>query len=358
MYTDISTFCVNAGCTIQDSIKQMNENRLGIILVVAENKHLVGTVTDGDIRRAILAQIELSNPIQLLLDKKEGTLYFKPLSALVGQSRDVYLRLLKEHSVLHLPLLDKENRVVGLATMDEFVEEPKLGLQAVVMAGGRGSRLYPLTESMPKPMLPVGDKPLLEIIIERLKQSGVRRINVTTHHKPGKIAEYFGNGEDFGVEMQYVAETEPLGTAGALGLMTPPQETLLVINGDILTDVDFRAMMAFHREHKADFTVAVRQYDFQVPYGVLECEGEMVKCLQEKPVCKFLVNAGIYLLEPGVFQYIQKDKQQDMTDLIQTLLENGKSVVSFPIHEEWLDIGGHVEYQQAQQQAEKFITQD
>lgn len=358
MHTDISTFCVSSDCIIQNAIKRMNENRLGIILVITENKHLMGIVTDGDIRRAILAKIELSSSIRLLLDSKEGTLYSKPLSALVGQSRNAYLKLLKEHGVLHLPLLDKENRVVDLVTMDEFVEEPKPCLQAVVMAGGKGTRLHPLTEDLPKPMLPVGERPLLEIIIDQLRSVGISRVNITTHHKSEKIRSHFGNGENFGVQLNYVSENKPLGTAGALGLLDVPQETLLVINGDVLTQVDFKAMFQYHREHAADLTVGVRSFDLKVPYGVIECEGSMVTDLKEKPLMHFLVNAGIYLLEPSVHQYIPSGDHFNMTDLIQKLLEEKRIVVSFPIHEYWLDIGGHADYNKAQEEAGKFTSQD
>ena len=156
-------------------------------------------------------------------------------------------------------------------------------LQAVVMAGGQGLRLRPLTEDIPKPMLPVGERPLLEHIVGQLRESGIRRVNVTTHYKPEKIKDHFGDGQEFGVEMSYVSEGRPLGTAGALGLMDRPQEPVLVMNGDILTQVDFRSMLAYHQEHAADMTVAVRQYDLEVPYGVVESNGVYVQRLQEKP---------------------------------------------------------------------------
>lgn len=351
MHTEIARFSVRPTHSIQEILERLNESGLGIVLVVNEQRHLVGTITDGDVRRALLAKLPLTTIANVILERKMGTRYSNPITATVSADRGKYLKILKKHTILHLPILDLEGCVVGVVTMDDFVPMI-LPSQAVVMAGGRGARLFPLTESMPKPMLPVGDKPLLELIIHRLQQAGIRRVNVTTHHKQEKISEHFGDGGGFGVEMQYVAEEKPLGTAGSLGLMAPPQETLLVINGDILTDIDFRAMMAFHKENQADFTVAVRQYDFQVPYGVLECDGEVVTCLQEKPVYKFLVNAGIYLLEPSVFQYIKKEQHQDMTDLIQSLLGSGKSVISFPIHEEWIDIGTHKEYQMAQEKGD------
>lgn len=347
MHREIEQFSVGLSHSIQSVLGKLDKSGLGIVLVIDNEGHLLGTITDGDVRRALLAKLELTTLVSIILERKAGTRYSKPLTAGECDDPSEYLKILKENDILHLPILNSAKRLIGLVTMDDFVSS-FLDVKAVVMAGGRGTRLHPLTESLPKPMLPVGDKPLLEVIINRLKQAGVRHVHVTTHHKKEKITEHFGDGGGFGVELQYVSEERPLGTAGSLGLMAPPRETLLVINGDILTDVDFKAMMAFHREHKADFTVAVRQFDFQVPYGVLECEGERVTRLQEKPICKFLVNAGIYLLEPGIFEYLGNGKRQDMTDLIHTLLKNKKSVISFPVHEAWIDIGTYQEYQLAQ----------
>jgi NDP-sugar pyrophosphorylase family protein len=196
--------------------------------------------------------------------------------------------------------------------------------------------------------LPVGGRPLMERILEQLKQAGIRQVNVTTHYKPEKIIEHFGDGRAFGVELSYVNEDLPLGTGGALGLMSPPRETQLVINGDILTQVDFRAMLAFHQDNEAEMTVAVRRYEMQVPYGVVECKGAHVRSLDEKPQLGFLVNAGIYLLEPSVYQFIPNRQHFNMTDLIRWLLDAGRTVVSFPVREYWLDIGQHADYVQAQ----------
>jgi NDP-sugar pyrophosphorylase family protein len=221
------------------------------------------------------------------------------------------------------------------------------------MAGGYGTRLRPLTEKMPKPMLPVGKKPILEFIIKRLRKAGIRHVNISTHYQAEKITQHFGDGKALGVELNYLTEDRPLGTAGGIGLMKTSKEPILVINGDILTDVNFRAMLDFHREHKADMTVAVQKYDVQVSYGVVETEGFLVHKLTEKPNFLYLVNAGIYLLEPSVVSLIPKGKHFDMTDLIQKLLDTGRPVVSFPVREYWLDIGNHAEYNQAQGDAKK-----
>jgi len=259
---------------------------------------------------------------------------------------------MQEESIRHVPLLDGEDRVVDVACMSELLEQRKLPLSAVVMAGGHGIRLRPLTEDVPKPMLQVGDRPLLERIIEQLSHAGIRRINIAVRYQSEQISNHFGDGQDFGVELNYINEDRPLGTAGALGLMKSPQEPILVINGDILTQMDFRAMLVYHQECEADLTVAVRKYDLKVPYGVIESDGAFVQDLVEKPSLSFFVNAGIYLLEPSAYDYVPDGQRFDMTDLIQRLLEGQRPVASFPIVEYWLDIGQPADYAQAQEDVE------
>ncbi len=353
MYSDLSKFCTTDDSTIAEAVALLDQQRLGIILVVDQASRLLGTVTDGDIRRAILAALDFREPLKTLLERKAGSPQAKPISAPAWADRGTCLRLLQAHKILHLPLLDEDGRVAGLVTRDDFLPDEVLPLQAVVMAGGAGIRLRPLTEEVPKPMLPVGGRPLMERIIERLRQAGIRRVNVMTHYKPEKIIEHFGNGDAFGVELTYVREDEPLGTGGGLGLMPAPPEPLLVVNGDILTGVDFRAMLAFHQENRAEMTVAVCRHDVQVPYGVIECEGAKVRRLSEKPTLNLLVNSGIYLLEPSVYSYVPNGRHFDMTDLIQALLDAGRRVVGFPIREYWLDIGAHDDYRRAETDVQK-----
>lgn len=347
MYTDLETLCIDPRRTVSEAVKHMDRSRLGIVLLIDEERHLVGTITDGDVRRAILANVDLSAPVNTLLRNKAPR-YARPITALADVDRNVYLQLLQDNKILHLPILDEKQCVVGLVTLDEFLPNSVLPLQAVIMAGGAGTRLRPLTDDTPKPMLPVGDRPLMEIMVEQLRASGIRRVNVTTHHKRQVITEHFGDGHEFGVEMNYVTEDRPLGTAGSLGLLDAPKETLLVINGDILTELDFRVMLAYHREHRAMLTVAVSRYDVQVPYGIIECSGATVRALTEKPQFGFFVNAGIYLLEPEVHAHIPPGEHCDMTDMIQRLLDKGFPVVAFPIREYWLDIGKVADYEKAQ----------
>jgi dTDP-glucose pyrophosphorylase/CBS domain-containing protein len=341
--------------SIREVIACINRSDCGIGLMTDSSGRLLATITDGDVRRAILDGRELDESGETLLLYKAAR-HQTPTTAHRESSPAMMLQLMKEHDVLQLPLLDDDGRVVDMVTREDLRPSGTLSLQAVIMAGGKGTRLRPLTEDMPKPMLPVGNRPIMEHIIDQMREAGIQRVNITTHYQPEKISNYFGDGHNFGVELNYVAEDRPLGTAGALGLMEPTAEPLLVINGDILTQVDFRAMLAFHREHQADLTVGVRRYDFQIPYGVVESEGVFVKQLKEKPAMKFLVNAGIYLLEPSAISSIPRNQHFDMTDLIEMLIAEGRPVASFPIVEYWLDIGRHADYEQAQEDI-KAMTQ-
>lgn len=320
----------------------------GIALVVDQGRHLLGTITDGDVRRAILAGKDLELPISVLLANKMTTRYPRPVTAQLGEQREALLQLLRQNVLRQVPILDDDGKVVDLVMLDDLIPAQDLPLQAVIMAGGLGTRLRPLTEDLPKPMLPVGGKPLMELLIEQLRQVGIRRVNVTTHYKSEKITDHFGDGRAFGVEINYISEDTPLGTGGALGLMDAPTEPILVINGDVVTRVDFRAMLAYHQEHHAVMTVAVKQYDIRVPYGVIECKGARVCALREKPQMHLLVNAGVYLLEPTAYEFIPTGEHFNMTDLIQWLLESDRIVVSFPVIEYWLDIGQLADYEQAQ----------
>lgn len=341
-------------CTYpKDSIRQamacINRNSKGIVLLIDLQEKLLGTITDGDIRRAILLGKSLDDPVGDLLALKSHALYSRPVTARIGSDTLSLLKLMHQHDVRQIPLLDDQERVVDLVSLQDLLPGQDEPFQAVVMAGGFGVRLRPLTDDMPKPMLPVGDRPLLELIIEQLRSAGIRQVNVTTHYKAEKIIQHFGDGSSFGVELNYVSEDRPMGTAGALSLIEKKNEPLLVVNGDILTGVDFRSMLSYHRENHADLTVAVRKFDIQVPYGVIECNGSRVESLSEKPLLSFFVNAGIYFLEPSVHRYIPDGEYSDMTDLIRLLLKEKKTVISFPIMEYWLDVGQPIDYEQAQE---------
>lgn len=337
--------------SIQEAISALDRAGTGILLLCDESRKLIGTLTDGDIRRALLHGSSLNLP-----SKSIATL--NPITGRLPLTRIQVLNLMdhaKDFVVNHLPLIDEKGRVVELLLRADLISEDEFPGAAVIMAGGAGTRLRPLTNDLPKPLLPVGDRPLMELIIEQLVRSGIRRVHVTTHYKAEKIVEHFGNGDAFGVALTYVTEDRPLGTAGGLGMVSPDGEPLLVINGDILTRIDFRAMLEFHRFHQAALTMAVRPYQLQIPYGVVRSEGPFVRQLEEKPQLNFLTNAGIYLLEPNVQGLIPSGQRFDMTELIELLLSKEQLVVSFPIIEYWLDIGQHDDYAQAQEDLKRGV---
>ena len=340
---NIDNFCIPPETTLGEAMKRIDQTAQGIVLVVGEGRCLLGTVTDGDLRRAILRGSSLSIRVADLLAAKTE----RPTAVPHGTPPAELLRLMQEKSLRQVPLIDEASRVVGLVTLDDLLPEQALPLQAVIMAGGEGKRMRPFTEEVPKPMLMVGDRPLMEHIVDQLRDAGIKRVSIATQYLAHKISAHFEDGSRFGVELDYVKENEPRGTAGALGLMDPWSEPLLVINGDVLTQVNFRAMLAFHRENSADMTVAVSKYEMIVPYGVVQCDGALVQKLAEEPTYSLLVNAGIYLLEPSVRPFIPQHRRFDMTDLINVLLAEGRRVVSFPILEYWLDVGKPGDYERA-----------
>lgn len=347
---DVTKLFANLSSLISDVIACIDRSgRISLALIVDENHRLLNTISDGDVRRGILAGCSLGDPISKLLEIKARTPYPMPVTAGANVAPETLLAIMRNRAVRQLPLLGPDGAVVDIVILADFQPQAVKLLRAVVMAGGQGARLRPLTESLPKPMLPIGGRPVMQFIVEQLRDVGVKHIHISTHYQPEKIMQHFGNGESFGVDIKYVNEEVPLGTGGALGLMKMPDEPVLVINGDILTQVDFRSMYAFHQEHRADMTVAVRRYEVKVPYGVVDCEGARVRGLREKPELSFFVNAGIYLLEPTVFRHIHNNQRMNMTDLIQTLIDCGQAVISFPICEYWLDMGQHADYKQAQE---------
>ncbi len=344
MTPNLEALLIQHSFSLREAMAAIDCGGLGIVLLVDDQRRFVRTVTDGDLRRAILAGHGLDSRIQTSINIVSAT----PFTAPIGISREEQLGIMLNAQVRHLPLLNPDRTVADLACTDN-IPDAALDLQAVIMAGGFGTRLRPLTDHTPKPMLSVGGKPLMERTIESLQKAGIHRINVTTHFMPEKIIQHFGGGQRFGVELNYVSEEQPLGTAGALRLISEVDEPLLVMNGDILTNIDFRSLVRFHRERNAKLTIAVRQYEMQVPYGVVEAKDGMVTELREKPRITFLVNAGIYLLEPSVLKHIPIEGRYDMTDLINSLLSNGETVAGFPVMEYWLDIGKHDDFQKAQE---------
>jgi dTDP-glucose pyrophosphorylase len=319
----------------------------GIALVVDEDRRLIATLTDGDLRRAVLAGLSLDLPIATLVEKLRFQGKYGPVTLPINSAKEAIIGEMKAKAIRQIPLVDEQGRVLDLAVLEELVGQPRGPVHAVVMAGGYGKRLMPLTEDTPKPMLRVGDQPLIERLVQQLKRAGISRVNISTHYKAEQISAHLGNGQAFGVEVGYVSEDQPLGTAGGLSLVSG-NDPLLVINGDILTALDFRALLNFHFEQDAEMTVAVREYGFDVPYGVVETDGVNVMAITEKPTVKFFVNAGIYLVSSSARKLVPSGQPFDMPQLITVLLKGGGKVISFPVWEYWLDIGRREDYEQAQ----------
>jgi dTDP-glucose pyrophosphorylase/CBS domain-containing protein len=342
--------------SIRGTMAVIDQHGKGIALVVDEQQRLLTTITDGDIRRAILAGLDLDQPVMRLKQGRQNVPAGPPITAPLGTSETEILALMQAHVIRQVPILDEDGCVCGLAVVDDLLEEIELPVTGVIMAGGYGKRLLPLTETVPKPMLPVNGRPLLEHMLDKLQRAGIRSVNVATHYLSASIVNHFHDGSEFGVRLNYFPEAEPLGTAGALAKMSSGTDPLLVINGDILTGVDIRAMLHFHREHNAQLTVGVRQYDIEVPFGVVETDGVNVTRIAEKPVLRHFINAGIYFVNPAMCRLVPENRYFDMPDLIEAVIASGSTVISFPVREYWLDVGQLEQYQKAEADVAKGIV--
>lgn len=334
--------------TLRELMTLMDRCALGIVLVVEEDGRLEATVTDGDIRRATLLGIELGESIeQLLATRKQNDRDDRPITASMDATADELRQLMGRYGIRQIPILDSEQRVVRIALESDYLVDSSLALEGFIMAGGFGKRLMPLTENCPKPMLPINGKPILEHLVGKLRGAGIQHVSISTHYLADSIVDHFHDGRDFGVHIEYVGEDQPMGTAGALAKVAVGDLPLLVVNGDILTSIDFRAMLEFHREHSADMTVAVQSYEVRIPYGVITTNGVEAVSIVEKPTVRNFINAGIYLIQPNVCKVVPSDRTFDMPDLITSLISAGKRVICFPIREYWLDVGHMEQYERA-----------
>ncbi len=332
---------VSADTRLSEAIKRIDESALQVAVVLNDDGRLVGMVTDGDVRRALLRGNGLEVPVASAMNAR-------PTSMPEGTPRDELLSLMRRKGIRQLPLTDAQGRVCGLVTVDELTGSGRRDNWVVLMAGGLGSRLRPLTDDCPKPMLQVGNKPLLQTILENFAEDGFHRFYISVNYMAEMITDYFGDGSRWGVEIVYLHETQRLGTAGALSLLPAvPEQPLLVMNGDLLTKVNFRQLLEFHADHHAQATMCVREYDLQVPYGVVTTDGHRIASIDEKPVHHFFVNAGIYVIEPSALARIPRQQFFDMPTLFTQLVEGGQETSVFPIREYWLDIGHMADYQRA-----------
>ena len=342
---------VKESVTISEAINILNEVSLRIVLVVNSSMQLLGTITDGDIRRGLARHVRLSDTVDEIMNKQ-------PVTASTGASREVVLGVMRRHDILQVPIIDSEERVVKVEFLQDFTHQDVLENPVLVMAGGMGTRLQPLTKDVPKPMLKVGSKPILETIVVQLVDAGFQNLFISVCYMGEVIRRHFGNGQTWGINIEYLEEDKPLGTGGALKLLPAniSKAPLLVMNGDILTKVNFRRLLEYHSEQKADLTICVRSYDFQVPYGVVEIDKNRVKSLQEKPIQSFFVNAGIYVVDNEINLRIKSNTAIDMPDIINQHIDAGRNISAFPIHEYWLDIGVMEQYKKAQRDIRKSVN--
>lgn len=351
MLGDISDLRVRANQTVRETIAAIGANRRQIALVVDAADHLLGVVTDGDIRRGILRGVGLEDSAVEIMNSQ-------PKVAQHTDSSQMIIDQMAEFAIRHMPVVDRDGKIIGLFMADEIHPRPILATPIVLMAGGKGQRLYPLTRDVPKPMLPIGGVPLLEIILRSLAAQGFINVYISVNYLADVIVNHVGDGAAWGLKVEYVRENKPLGTAGALaelaGLMAEP---FIVMNSDLLTLVNLREMLSFHSKERGKATVGVREHLFEIPYGVVNLTGSIVESMVEKPLHRSLVNAGIYALNPEVLDLLVPGEYCDMPTLLDLIMSKGDWVTAFPIHESWLDVGRPEDLNQAQTDSGKWIQQ-
>jgi len=344
---------VSLQTSLEDTIARVDSNARGIVFVVDENGKLVGSMSDGDIRRAILKHTPLDVPVRDVMNPS-------PTTVSAEQTHAEAHALMEVNGFRAMPMVDPEGKIVEIITRDDLGDEVPRDNIAVVMCGGFGKRLKELTKRTPKPMLNVGQRPILETMAYQLASHGFRNLVLATHYKAEKISEYFGDGDQLGLHIDYILEQDPRGTAGALKLMdVRNDQPLLVVNGDILTTVNFDSLLAHHEDNGWQMTMCTTSYDFRIPFGVVDvCDNGEIKSVSEKPLVSNFVNAGIYVLDPCLIDLIPPDVFFDMTDLVDAALANRYRVGTFPIHEYWIDIGRANDYDRANREFDGCFSSD
>ena len=327
--------------TIKEALKTINDGVMQIALVVDDNERLIGTLTDGDIRRGLLNNLELNNTIETIVFKN-------PIVCSIEDTKKEILEIAVKKKIYQIPIVDNDGKLVGIEEVDELLKPKTKTNKVVLMVGGLGTRLRPLTEHTPKPMLKVGNKPILETIILNFKKYGFTNIILCVSYKSEIIEEYFKDGSEFGVNIEYIHENKRMGTVGALSLVKESlDEPFFVMNGDLLTNINFENMMNYHLKNQSMATMGVREYDFQVPYGVVNVDDGNILDIKEKPIHKFFVSGGVYILSHEILDFIPDNEFYDMPTLFEKVIEKKLKSISFPIHEYWLDIGHIEEYKRA-----------
>ncbi len=326
---------------IIEALRIIDSGSVQICLVVDAQNRLLGTVTDGDIRRGILAGCSLGASVGDIMNAK-------PIVASAGQSSEEIAECMRSEQILQLPVVDKTGKVIAVRFLKDLLNSDEQSNPVVLMAGGLGTRLRPLTNNCPKPMLQVGGRPILEGIIRRFASGGFKRFYITVHYKAEVIKEYFGDGAKFGVQIEYIEEEVALGTAGALTLLPEtPDKPFFVMNADLLTTINFKQLLAFHKKQEVAATMCVQTHQVEIPFGVIEADGNTINRIDEKPVKGFLVNAGIYVIEPSILKLLDKKVHTSMPELFKLVIETGQKASAFAMHEDWLDIGRPEDFEKA-----------
>ena len=319
--------------TIRQAINILDQVAIKIVLVINDEYKLEGTISDGDIRRGLLRGLDLSSSI-------ESIVYHNPLVVTSDIDSSTVRQLMLVNKIQQIPVVDNQNHVIGLHLWEEIIIPPLRSNLMVIMAGGKGTRLLPHTENCPKPMLPISGKPMLEHIIERAKSEGFSQFVLAIHYLGHIVEDYFGNGDRLQVQIDYLKEQSPLGTAGALSILdSSPEAPFVVTNGDVLTDIHYGELLDFHIRHNATATMAVRLHEWQHPYGVVQTKGVDIIGFEEKPIHRSHINAGVYALNPEALNVLEKAARCDMPTLFERLQANNKRIAAYPIHEPWLDVG-------------------
>jgi dTDP-glucose pyrophosphorylase len=334
--------------SIRCAMEIIGRESSGIALVVSEQNELLGLITDGDIRRGLLRSYKLEDCVELIMNKNPAVAYLK-------DSKKQRMEILKKAKIRQLPILSENKKVVMVEVLKADLNK-SIDNVAFLIAGGLGTRLKPLTDNLPKPLLRLGGKPILQIIIESLIESGITKFYLSVNYLADMFVEHFGNGEKWGVEIYYIFENEPMGTAGSLSLLKEiPKSPIIVMNADLLTKIDICDLLSFHKDHGSKATMCVRDYDFQVPYGVVQTKENILIDITEKPKYKFFVNAGIYIISPEVISEIPLGQPFTMPELLKKINRKENDVSVFPIHEYWLDIGQLEDFKRAQSEVDKIF---
>lgn len=339
--TNWKNILVGPQSSIKDVVRVIDDGSLQLALVVDADHRLLGTVSDGDVRRALLSGISLDQPVDSIMNRQ-------PVVATLEDDRGAVIGAMKSRQVRRVPVVDTAGHIIALENFDDLVTPAVHNNIVVLMAGGLGTRLLPLTEDCPKPMIKIGSRPLLETILLNFIESGFRKFYISVNYKADVIKKHFGNGEAWNVDVRYLHETEALGTAGALGLLPErPASTFMVMNADVLTRVNFNHLLEFHREHRAAATMCINEHVQKIPFGVIKLDSYRIQSIEEKPSHRFFYNAGIYVLEPHVLDRVEPNKRLDMPALFQRLIDDGEHPTAFPLHEYWVDIGRHEDLEAA-----------